>query len=209
GRVRVLGLEPASSPREVKALVGYVPESGALYESLTPREYLAVVGRLRGLDSDVVEQRGARFLDALGLDGQRDARMTGFSKGMKQKVVVAAWLLHDPKVLFLDEPLNGLDANTTVTVKEVIRGLSERGTAVFYSSHLMDVVERVSDRVIILDHGKVVADGSAAALRAGTGDATLEALFSRLTGGGEGPDRAAGSLGGLGPAPPGATGTPR
>jgi len=201
GRVRVLGLEPASSPREVKALVGYVPESGALYESLSPREYLAVVGRLRGLDGDVIEQRGARFLDSLGLDGQRDARMTGFSKGMKQKVVVAAALLHDPKVLFLDEPLNGLDSNTTVTVKEVIRGLSERGTTVFYSSHLMDVVERVSDRVIILDHGRVVADGSAAALRAGTGDATLEALFSRLTAGEEIHDRAVGILGALGPVP--------
>jgi ABC-2 type transport system ATP-binding protein len=202
GFVRVLGLEPAASPREVKALVGYVPESGALYESLTPREYLAVVGRLRSLDPEVAERRGERFLDALGLEGERDARMTGFSKGMKQKVVVAASLLHDPKVLFLDEPLNGLDANTTVTVKEVIRGLSERGTTVFYSSHLMDVVERVSDRVIILDQGRVVADGSASALRAGTGDATLEGLFSRLTAGDEVHDRAAGILGALGPAAP-------
>jgi ABC-2 type transport system ATP-binding protein len=200
GTVRVLGRDPTTSPREVKALVGYVPESGALYESLTPHEYLAVVGRLRGLTDEVVESRGGQFLEALGLKAHRDVRMSAFSKGMKQKVVVASALIHDPRVLFLDEPLNGLDANTTITVKEVVRGLSERGTTVFYSSHLMDVVERVSDRVIILDRGRVVADGSAAALRAGTGDATLEALFARLTAGEEAHDRAAGILGALGPA---------
>ncbi len=181
GTVRVLGFDPVRDPMAVRTAVGYVPESGALYETLSPREYLRVVGRLRGLAEDVVESRSATFLDAFGLLAQRDQRMTSFSKGMKQKVVIVAALIHDPKVLFLDEPLNGLDANATLVVKDVIKGLASKGTTVFYSSHLMDVVERISDRVVILDHGKVVADGSFATLKAGSGDASLEALFARLT----------------------------
>ena len=181
GVVRVLGLDPVRDPMGVRTAVGYVPESGALYETLSPREYLTVVGRLRGLPADVVESRCSTFLDAFGLLPQRDQRMTSFSKGMKQKVVIIAALLHDPRVLFLDEPLNGLDANATLVVKDVIKGLAGKGTTVFYSSHLMDVVERISDRVVILDHGRVVADGSFATLRAGSGDASLEALFARLT----------------------------
>ena len=181
GTVRVLGLDPVRDPMGVRTAVGYVPESGALYETLSPREYLTVVGRLRGLDAGVVASRCDTFLDAFGLLPARDQRMTSFSKGMKQKVVIVAALLHDPKVLFLDEPLNGLDANATLVLKDVIKGLAAKGTTVFYSSHLMDVVERISDRVVILDHGRVVADGSFATLRAGAGDASLEALFARLT----------------------------
>jgi ABC-2 type transport system ATP-binding protein len=123
--------------------------------------------------------------------------MTGFSKGMKQKVVIAAALVHDPQVLFLDEPLNGLDANATLTVKEVLRGLAERGRTVVYSSHLMDVVERVTHRVVILDRGAVVADGPPEALRARTGDASLEELFSRLTGGDAAQVHSRGILGAL------------
>lgn len=209
GGVRVLGVDPAVDPMTVRAAVGYVPESGALYETLSPREYLTLIGRLRSLDERVVEARLDALLDAFGLLAQRDQRMTSFSKGMKQKVVIAAALIHDPKVLFLDEPLNGLDANATLVVKDVIKGLSAKGTTVFYSSHLMDVVERISDRVVILDHGKVVADGSFAALRAGAGDASLEALFARLTAPAEGlakAERILGALGGerpTGPAPDG------
>lgn len=186
GAVRVLGTDPVADPMRVRAAVGYVPESGALYETLTPREYLTLVGRLRRLPRELVEARLATLLEAFGLVAQRDARMTTFSKGMKQKVVIAAALLHDPQVLFLDEPLNGLDANATLVVKDVVRGLAAKGTTVFYSSHLMDVVERVSDRVLILDHGRIVADGSFAALKAGSGDASLEALFARLTAPAEG-----------------------
>ena len=190
GSVRVLGLDPSEDPIEVRAAVGYVPESGALYETLSPREDLNLVGRLRHLSPARSDDRLAALLDAFGLGARRDARMTTFSKGMKQKVVIAAALLHDPKVLFLDEPLNGLDANATLVVKDVIRGLAAKGTTVFYSSHLMDVVERISDRVLILDHGKIVADGSLAALKAGSGDTSLEALFARLTAPSEGEAKA-------------------
>ncbi len=208
GTVRVCGLDPLAEPERVRALVGYVPESGAVYETLTPVEHLALVGRLHGLPEDVIESRTSEILDAFGLSGPSSQRMGAFSKGMKQKVVIAAALLHSPRVLLLDEPLNGLDANATVTVKEVIRGLSARGTTVLYSSHLMDVVERVSDRVIILDQGRVVADGSFAALRAGSGDATLEALFQRLTAGDEVREQAARILGAVEPPPPSAPRSP-
>lgn len=181
GQVEVAGFDPATDPLEVRSRIGYVPESGALYETLTPLEYLALIGRLYGLEKSLLRRRSRDLLEAFGLAGNRESQMTTFSKGMKQKVVIAAALIHDPQVLFLDEPLNGLDANATLTVKEVVRGLAARGRAVLYSSHLMDVVERVSDRVIILDQGKVVADGSASELSALSGDDSLEGFFSRLT----------------------------
>jgi ABC-2 type transport system ATP-binding protein len=185
GRVRVAGLDPLVEPTKVKAVIGYVPESGALYETFSPIEYLTLIGRLHGLADALVEDRSRRMLEAFDLGGKRSMRMTSFSKGMKQKVVLVAALIHDPKVLFLDEPLNGLDAASTVTVKETIRRLAAMGKTVFWSSHLMDVVERVADRVIVIDRGHVVADGTIADLRARTGDATLEDVFQRLTHGDE------------------------
>ena len=198
GRVRVFGLEPATNAVEVRSRLGYVPESGALYESLTPEEHLAFVGRLHRLPEALIRERTATFLEAFGLLGKARTRMTGFSKGMKQKVVLAAALIHDPELLLLDEPLTGLDANATLTVKEVLRGLAERGRTVLYSSHLMDVVERVTHRVIILDHGAIVADAAPEELRARTGDASLEGVFSRLTGGDDAQASSRGILDALG-----------
>jgi len=190
GTVRVAGLDPWDEPMGVRERVGYVPESGAVYETLTPVEHLTLVGRLQRLDEDTLAARIDDLLDSFDLTPSADKRMSGFSKGMKQKVVIAAALLHSPRLLFLDEPLTGLDANATAIVKQVVRGLAARGTTVVYSSHLMDVVERVSDRVIIIDRGRVVADGSIEVLRAGSGDPTLEALFQRLTVGGAGAGQA-------------------
>lgn len=181
GSVRVAGFDPAAEPLEVRRRIGYVPESGALYESLSPMEYFALMGRLHGLSDAVVATRGRAFLKSFGIFANRHNRMSTFSKGMKQKVVISAALLHDPQVIFFDEPLNGLDANATLTVKQIVRGLAARGRTILYCSHLMDVVERISDRVVILDGGRVIADGKAAELRALSGDASLEGLFSRLT----------------------------
>lgn len=202
GAVRVAGLDPTTDGLRVKALTGYVPESGALYEAFTPREYLLMVGRLRGLDDAVTERRGAAALEALDVAAKLDTPMTGFSKGMKQKVLLASAVLHDPRVLLLDEPLNGLDARSTWVVKEIVRGLAARGTTVLYSSHLLDVVERVSERVLILDGGRIVADGPLGELKARGGDASLEALFRRLTATEDGAARAATLLEALGPARP-------
>lgn len=191
GTVRVGGHVPSAAGLAVKAMTGYVPESGALYETFTPREYLTMVGRLRGLTDRQVRDRATEALGAFDLGDKLDTRMTGFSKGMKQKVVFVAAILHDPRLLLLDEPLNGLDASSTIVVKDVVRGLAARGTTVLYSSHLMDVVERVSERVLILDGGRLVADGRLDELKARAGDGTLEALFHRLTAGDIGADRAA------------------
>ena len=201
GTVRVAGLDPAVEGVAVKALTGYVPESGALYETFTPREYLTMVGRLRGLTDAQVRDRGTEALGAFDLGDKLDTKMTGFSKGMKQKVVFVAAILHDPQVLLLDEPLNGLDANSTIVVKDVVRGLAARGTTVLYSSHLMDVVERVSERVLILDGGRIVADGRLDDLKARAGDGTLEALFRRLTAGDVGAERATHVMRALGSRP--------
>ena len=204
GTVRVAGLDPLRDPLEVRRRIGYVPESGALYEARTPLEYLSMLGRLHGLSEDLIAARAQAFLGSFGIADHLHARMTTFSKGMKQKVVISAALLHDPEVLFLDEPLNGLDANATLTVKEIVRGLAVRGRTILYSSHLMDVVERISDRVVILDKGHVIADGSASALRTRSGDASLEGLFNRLTTEAEERRQAADFLAALGDAPPSA-----
>jgi ABC-2 type transport system ATP-binding protein len=186
GQVSVCGHDVAADPLAVKRRIGYVPESAALYEMLTPMEFLRFVGRLHGLQERDVERRGRQTLDLLGLGAEADHRIATFSKGMRQKVLITAGILHNPDVLFLDEPLSGLDANAVVTVKELIAGLAQRGKTIFYCSHVMDVVERVADRIIIIDRGRVIADGTFAELRARIGhDGSLEHIFTRLTGSGE------------------------
>ncbi len=181
GSARVCGLDVAADPLAVKRRIGYVPEAGALYEALTPMEFLSLCGRLFGLPDDALRHKSIELLRLFELDGQRDERMTTFSKGMKQKVLITAGLIHNPEVIFLDEPLSGLDANSTVVVKELIRRLSAAGRTVFYCSHMMDVVERVCDRIVIIDQGRIVADGTFESLQAGRQDASLERIFTQLT----------------------------
>jgi ABC-2 type transport system ATP-binding protein len=120
------------------------------------------------------------MLGFLGLAGQEDKRMDTFSKGMKQKVLIISGLLHDPKIIFLDEPLSGLDANSVILVKEIIQRLAAAGKTIFYCSHMMDVVERVCDRIVLINGGRITADGSMEELRQGS-DSSLEGLFAELT----------------------------
>jgi len=181
GTAKIAGFDILSRPLDVKKRIGVVPESGALYESLTPAEYWEFVGRLYHLDQKAIARRGQEFAELFGLKSRLDERMNGFSKGMKQRVVIASALLHDPDVVFLDEPLNGLDANAVLIVKELIRSLARQGKTVFYCSHILEVVEKLCDRVVILDAGVVAADGSVASLRRMTKRASLEAVFSQLT----------------------------
>jgi ABC-2 type transport system ATP-binding protein len=192
GQARVCGYDVATHPLEVKRRIGYVPESAALYEMLTPMEYLRFVGRLYGLDERQIEQRGREMLELFGLSKEADQRIASFSKGMRQKVLITAGMIHNPDVLFLDEPLSGLDANGVVTVKEIIAGLAQRGKTIFYCSHVMDVVERVADRIVIIASGRVIADGTfvelqaqMAAGREGAGGESLERIFTQLTSSGE------------------------
>ena len=181
GAASVCGIDVRENPLEVKRRIGYVPETAALYDALTPMEYLTFVGRLYGLSDLDIRQRAEGMLDLLGLRGELDNRMSGFSKGMVQKVLIAAGLLHNPDVIFMDEPLTGLDANSAVIVKELIARLARSGKTVFYCSHIMDVVERVCDRIMILDQGVIAADGTFDDLQALAQESSLEQVFTKLT----------------------------
>jgi len=181
GTASVCGYDIRQEPLEVKRRIGYVPESAALYDALTPREYLRFIGRLYELEEAEGERRSREMLGLFDLAGELDNRMATFSKGMRQKVLIAAGLIHNPDVVFLDEPLSGLDANSVVIVKEIITRLAQHGKAIFYCSHVMDVVERICDRIIILNGGHIVADGSFEQLQQMDKAASLERIFTQLT----------------------------
>jgi ABC-2 type transport system ATP-binding protein len=182
GRARVAGFDVVKEPLEVKRRVGYVPESAALYESLTAREYLELIASLYHEPRASALQRIEELLDRFELSAARDQRLSEFSKGMKQKVLIASALMHRPDVVFLDEPLTGLDANAALVVKELIRGLAAQGRTIFFCSHVLEVVERVCTRIVIVDRGRAIADGSARDIAASTGASTLEEAFVALTG---------------------------
>jgi ABC-2 type transport system ATP-binding protein len=182
GRASVAGFDVARSPLEVKRRIGYVPESGAVYDNLTAAEYLDLVASLHHLEPVRSRSRAEELLQLFGLLGDQHRRIAEFSKGMRQKVLLSAALLHNPEVLFLDEPLTGLDANASLIVKEVLRSLAAQGKAIFFCSHILDVVERVCSRIIVIDKGAIVTEGTAQAICERTGTATLEQAFSQLTG---------------------------
>jgi ABC-2 type transport system ATP-binding protein len=185
GTARVAGFDVTTQPIDVKRRLGFVPESGVLYESLSPDEYLELVGCLHHLDAKTRRARAEELLDLFGLIDARDRRLFELSKGTKQKVVIAAALLHKPDVLFLDEPLDGLDANTAMLVKELLKQLAAQGRTILFCSHILDVVERICSRIVIIDKGRKIAEGSSADLIQQTGVPTLELAFNKLTGGAE------------------------
>ncbi len=183
GTARIAGYDVVQHPVEAKARIGLVPESGALYEALTPVEYLRFAADLHELDPSMRNRRIPELLEFLELESSVwHARMVGFSKGMKQRVVIAAAVLHDPAVLVFDEPLNGLDVHATVRVKELIADAARRERAVFYCSHLMDVVERVCSRIIIVSDGRIRLDGSVREILDASPGQTLEQVFQSSTG---------------------------
>jgi ABC-2 type transport system ATP-binding protein len=140
------------------------------------------VADLHHLDRDVAERRADEFLDLFGIRAQRDQRIQEYSKGMKQKVLISAALIHQPQVLFLDEPLNGLDANAALVFKEIIKRLSAQGTTMLFCSHILDVVEKLCPRIIILNEGSIIAEGTPELIANRAGEETLEDAFCRLTG---------------------------
>jgi len=182
GRAVVAGFDVVENPLEVKRRIGYVPETAALYDALTAAEYLELVGCLHHLDAKTAASRRNELLDLFGLGDVQNQRMTEYSKGMRQKVVMAAALLHRPEVLFLDEPLDGLDANAAAVAKELLKRLASQGRTILFCSHILEVVERVCSRIVIVSEGRQIADGSAEGIRQSAGAATLEEAFSRLTG---------------------------
>lgn len=183
GEVKVLGFDVKKDPLEVKKRIGYIPEAAEIYEVLTPKEFYELVGGLQDLPWEVTKKRAERLQEYLDLKYSKGQRIDTFSKGMKQKVLLISGLLHDPDLIFLDEPLAGLDANSVIRVKDLLQQLTERGKTIFYSSHIMEVVEKISDRIILLNDGKIAANGTFAEINAQAHSGSLENLFSQLTGG--------------------------
>ncbi len=182
GDINVLGYDLRTSSLEIKKQIGYIPENAALYESLTPLEFMQFVGQIRSMDEDEIYQKASTLMNLFEMNNNLNQRIATFSKGMRQKVMICAALLHNPELIFMDEPLSGLDANSVIMVKEILSHLAKEGKTIFYSSHLMDVVEKISHRIILIDKGRVIADGPFAELTALAGDESLERLFTRLTG---------------------------
>jgi ABC-2 type transport system ATP-binding protein len=182
GRVTIAGFDLAREPLEARRRFAFVPDGAPLYPSLTPRLHLQLVGLLHGLEETFICSESERLLAGLDLLDRADDPVGAFSRGMRQKAALACALLPRPELLVLDEPLTGLDAPTTSVIKELLRAWAERGGAVLYTSHLLDVVERVCDRMAILAQGTLVAQGSLSELRARSGsDGTLEDIFRQVT----------------------------
>jgi ABC-2 type transport system ATP-binding protein len=183
GSVTVLGMDVRENPIEIKQRIGYIPEQAAMYDVLSPTEYLRFIGKLYQLDDAHIATKSMELLRLFDLADKSDMRMNGFSKGMKQKVLLISGLMHNPEIIFLDEPLSGLDANAVILIKEILSQLKHAGKTIFYSSHIMDVVEKISDRIIIIDKGTIIADGSFASLQQQATQGSLENIFTALTGG--------------------------
>jgi ABC-2 type transport system ATP-binding protein len=181
GTVSVCGLNLPRQAIEVKQKIGYVPEAAGLFESLTGQEFLELVGRLHDIGEDILQTRIAEMLETFGLSGDRASRLDTYSKGMRQKILLSSALLHNPELILLDEPLSGLDVNAAILVKDLIAALASDGKTILYSSHVLDVVERVCDRVMIIHQGNLVANSTPASLKASTGQSTLEDVFRHLT----------------------------
>ncbi|MES2479117.1 MAG: ABC transporter ATP-binding protein [Bacteroidota bacterium] len=164
----------------LKQMIGYVPELADLYDLLTPNEYLHFVGALYNLPDTIIKERSTKILQSFGLLENLNQRMDSFSKGMRQKVLLTSGILHNPSIVILDEPMSGLDANAVIVVKELMQVLKQEGKTIFYCSHMMDVVERVSDKIVLIDKGSIIANDTIEALREGSGN-SLEKIFAQMT----------------------------
>ena len=183
GWVKVAGFDPVVNPIEVKSRIGYVAENSVLYESLSPRDFFEFVASVRKIDQNTVNHMVTRLADAFGMAEYFDSPIATLSMGMKQKVAVIASLFHQPPILLLDEPLNGLDAKSSRIVKDLVSLHTQRGGAVLFSTHIMEVAEHICSRIGIIFQGKIIAEGTLEELRSMSGDkkGTLEEVFLKLT----------------------------
>ncbi len=187
GSVKVAGYDIITQPLQAKAISGYVPDTPNLYAKLTGRELLRFVGDLYNLDRKQVAQRTDELLRVLDLTSAGDDTVDSYSHGMQQKASLAAALMHDPKVLVLDEPTVGLDPKSARLIKDILRQMADRGAAVFLSTHILEIAERMCDRIGIINKGELVAVGTMDELRSlgKAGETSLEDIFLSLTGGAE------------------------
>jgi ABC-2 type transport system ATP-binding protein len=184
GSIRIFGIDALAQAPAAKAITAWLPDEPMLYDKLTPLEYLAFVAGLWRIDAAEASAEAERLLKWLELWDERATRCEGFSRGMKQKVALAGALIHKPRLLILDEPLTGLDAAMARSVKDMLQAQVRAGATVIVTTHILDVAERLADRIGIIQHGRLLAEGTLAEMRERAGDAqlTLEEMFLNLTG---------------------------
>lgn len=182
GEINIFGQDISDGNMEYKRKIGYVPEIAEVYDNLTGREYLTFIGELYGLDYELADYKATNLMKLFGIGEVYHSRIASYSKGMRQKLLIISSLLHNPELLFFDEPINGLDANSVMIFKEIMTQLAAQGKTIFYSSHIMDVVEKISSRIILLHGGKVAADGTFEELKQQNTEGSLEQIFNQLTG---------------------------
>src|SRR6201984_2025789 len=193
GSMQLLGVDFAENPVEVKRQIGVVPEGMGLFERLTGAEYRNFVGRMYGLDRATTKQRSEELLEFMQLADRPKTMIADYSHGMQKKLALAAAVIHGPRILFLDEPFEGVDALAAGALKALLGRMTERGVTIFLTSHVLEIVERLCSHVAIINKGKLVAQGSLEELRAGVSSAegrttTLEEIFLSIVG--QGADRA-------------------
>jgi len=181
GQIRFQGRSVIEDLAGFQSRIGYVPEEPHLYPHLSGREYLQLAGRLRGIPRTILESKIDEFLRLFSLWEDRHCSVSAYSKGMRQKILLSAALLHNPDLLILDEPLSGLDVTTALVLRDLMAGLAARGCMILYSSHVLDVLEKVCARVLILCKGRVVAHDTIEHLRESMHESSLEGIFGQLT----------------------------
>ena len=186
GRVLVDGLDPGVQPSDVRRRLGVLPDARGVYKRLTARENIAYFGRLHGMDDAAITARVERLVAALGMQDFIDRRAEGFSQGQRTKTAIARALVHDPRNVVLDEPTNGLDVMTTRSLRHFLQELKAEGRCVLFSSHIMQEVAALCDRIVVIARGRVVAQGTPDQLRAQTGQQNLEDAFVQVIGSEEG-----------------------
>jgi len=183
GQVVIAGRDLTRDPLGVKRVIGVLPEDLNLYERLTAAEFLMFAAQMYGLPKPVAWERTQGLRDVMELKASADKMIVDFSMGMKKKTALAAAMIHEPRVLFLDEPFNGIDALSSRKIRDVLRQRTTMGTTIFFSSHVLEVVEKLCSRVAIIAHGKLVGEGTMEELRARTSDTSLEDIFVHLVSG--------------------------
>lgn len=186
GHIEVDGIDPVNDPVAVRRALGVLPDARGVYKRLTARENIEYFARLHGMPAGLTRQRIAALSEALDMGEILDRQTEGFSQGQRTKTAIARALVHDPRNVILDEPTNGLDVMTTRAMREFLRRLRDEGRCVIFSSHIMQEVAALCDRIVIIAKGQVVASGSADQLREQTGEANLEDAFVKAIGSEEG-----------------------
>ncbi len=185
GHILIDNIDVKVNPVEVKRIVGYVPENANLFNALSPKEYLDFIGTVRNIEKRFLEKRINNFAELFDFKDLVNQSIGNLSKGNKQKVLITSALLHNPRVIFLDEPLNGLDANSIFIFQDLLNFLVSRGKTIFYSSHLLNTIEKVSSKIIVIEKGKIILDMKTEDVKNSSNYTDLENLFRNLNSEGE------------------------